>query len=79
MPVAVKALIQVQAGVISGEPIAAFTKHWQYDASDYELDCKTPQDLPTIFSLRLAEAHDYAMGLSNPKHVNWVRIDWMWL
>jgi hypothetical protein len=79
MPVSSKAVIKVEAGVILGEPMAQYTKQWEYDSGDYELDRKTPGDMPTIFSLRLSEAHDYAMGLSNPRYVNWVRIDWIWI
>jgi hypothetical protein len=77
--VAAKAIIEVEAGVIPGEPIESFTKRWGYTSEDYELDKKTPPDQPTIFSKRLQEAHDYAMGLSNPAYVNWVRVDWIWV
>jgi len=76
---AAKAVIGVYAGVIPSQPMAEYTKCWNYTSDDYELDRKTPQDQPTLFSIRLKEAHDYAMGLSNPAHVNWVRVDWIWL
>jgi hypothetical protein len=79
MPVAAKAIIEVHAGVIPGQPMAEFTKRWSYDSNDYEQDLKTPEDQPTILSLRLTEAHDYAMGLSNPHYVTWVRVDWIWV
>jgi hypothetical protein len=77
--VAAKALIEVCAGIIPGEAMDQFTKRWSYDTNDYELDLTVPQNKPTIFSQQLAEAHDYAMGLSNPKCVNWVRVDWIWI
>lgn len=76
---AAKALIEVMAGVIPGEPIANYTKRWGYTSEDYAHDKTVPPDQPTIFSLRLQEAHNYAMGLSNPGYVNWVRIDWIWI
>jgi hypothetical protein len=76
---ACKALFEVRAGVISGVPIAEFSKRWTYDSEEFEQDRQTAQDQPTIFSTRLQEAHDYAMGLSNPAHVNWVRVDWLWV
>ena len=76
---AAKALIEVQAGVIPGTVMPEYTKRWDYTSDDFEKDRETPQDQPTIFSRRLQEAHDYAMGLSNPAYVNWVRVDWMWI
>lgn len=76
---ACKAIIEVTAGVIPQEVVAQHTKRWTYDSDDYELDGRTPQDQPTIFSKRLQEAHDYALGLSNPAYLNWVRVDWMWV
>jgi hypothetical protein len=76
---ACKALFEVQAGVIPGVPLAEYTKRWSYDNDEYEKDRQTPKDQPTIFSKRLEEAHDYALGLSNPAYVNWVRVDWVWV
>jgi hypothetical protein len=76
---ACKALFQVSAGVVPGEPIAEYGKRWSYDADEFEQDRETPEDQPTIFSKRLQEAHHYAMGLSNPAYVNWVRVDWLWV
>jgi hypothetical protein len=76
---AAKALIEVQAGIIPGTPMHQYTKRWGYTSEDHEKDRHKPQDEATIFSTRLQEAHDYAMGLSNPKYVNWVRVDWIWV
>ncbi len=77
--VAAKAIFEVEAGVIPGEPIPTLTRRWGYDSQDYEHDQRIAPDQPTIFSQRLQEAHDYAMGLSNPKYTNWVRVDWIWI
>ena len=76
---AAKALIEVQAGVIPGEPMPELTRRWSYNSEEFEKDKLVPQDQPTIFSKRLKEAHDYAMGLSNPAYVNWVRVDFIWI
>jgi hypothetical protein len=76
---ACKALFQVSAGVLPGHPIEEYGKRWSYDSDEYEQDRETPQDQPTIFSKRLEEVHNYAMGLSNPAHVNWVHVDWLWV
>lgn len=56
-----------------------YTKTWAYSSDGYEKDRLTPQDQPTIFSKMLDEAHEYAKGLSNPAHVNWTRVDWIWV
>lgn len=74
-----KAIFQVTAGVVPEIGIGAYTKRWSYDSDEYEQDTRTPSGQPTIFSKRLQEAHDYAMGLSNPAYVNWVRVDWLWV
>jgi hypothetical protein len=80
MPIqAMKAMIEVVAGVIPGTPMPEYSKRWSYTSGEHEQDTKTPPDKPTIFSQRLQEAHDYAMGLSNPAYVNWVRVEWIWV
>ena len=66
-------------GSADGSPMPEYTKRWGYTSEEYEQDMKTPQDQKTIFSMRLQEAHDYAMGLSNPRYTNWVRVDWIWV
>ena len=76
---AAKALIEVVAGVIPGTPMPEHTKRWSYTSDEYEQDMKAKLNEPTIFSARLQEAHDYAMGLSNPAYMNWVRVDWIWV
>jgi hypothetical protein len=74
-----KALFEVTAGVIPGQPMGEYRKGWSYDSDEFEQDRQTAQDQPTIFSKRMQEAHDYAMGLSNPAYLNWVRVDWIWV
>ena len=76
---AAKAIFEVNAGVVPGIGMAEYHKAWGYTSEEHEQDRKVPQDQPTIFSTRLREAHDYAMGLSNPRYVNWVRVDWIWV
>jgi hypothetical protein len=76
---AAKAFFEVNAGVIPEIGMAEYHRRWGYTSEDYEHDRNVPPDQKTIFSQRLQEAHDYAMGLSNPAHVNWVRVDWLWV
>ena len=33
----------------------------------------------TIYAQKRREAEEYRRSLDNPNHVNWVRLDWMWL
>ena len=75
---AAKALIEVQAGIIPGTPMPEYTRHWSYTSVDYAKDQNMPPDQPTILSVQLKEAHDYALGLSTPA-LNWVRLDWIWV
>jgi hypothetical protein len=79
MRVALKAALQVTAGVVPGIGMAEYTKRWEYTSEDYESDRETPPDRPTIFSKLLDEAHDYAKGLTNPVYVNWVHTEWLWI
>jgi hypothetical protein len=74
-----KAFFVVTAGVIPGIDMSEHTKQWGYTSEDFEADRNTPADQPTIFSSRLKEAHDYAMGLSNPAYLNWVKVEWLWV
>jgi len=74
-----KALFTVSAGIIPGTLMPEHTKQWIYNSDDYHKDSETSQDEMTIFAKYLREAHDYAMGLSNPGYLNWVRVDWMWM
>lgn len=76
---AAKAMFEVTAGVIPGTVMPEYTKLWGYTSEEYEKDRGARKDQPTIFSARLQEVHDYAMGLSNPAYVNWVRVDWIWV
>jgi hypothetical protein len=76
---ALKARIEVHAGVIFEESLAEHHRTWSYTSADYEADKAVPADQPTAFSKMLDEAHEYAKGLSNPAYVNWVRVYWLWL
>ena len=76
---ATKALFEVTAGVIPGTPMPEYGKSWGYTSDEYETDAKTPPGETLIFSARIMEAHSYAMSITNPAYVNWVRVDWMWV
>lgn len=74
-----KAFFTVTAGIIPGQVMPEYSRQWGYTSDDYEKDLATPEDRPTIFARRLAEAYAYAIEISSPRSLNWVRVEWMWL
>ena len=74
-----KAFFEVTAGIIPGTAMPEYCKRWNYTSDEYQQDTKVPADQQTIFSTRLMEAHNYAISLTNPAYVNWVRVDWIWV
>lgn len=58
-----------------------YTKQWSYNSDDYEKDVVRTDDgdTPSIFEKLLKEAHDYAISITNPRFLNWVRVDWIWI
>lgn len=66
-----KLILEVQAGVIPGEPNHDLTRRWVI--GEYELDDKNK-----LVDVQGA-ALNYAAILQNPEFVNWVRLDWVWL
>lgn len=84
MPVALKAVWTVQAGVIPGTPESELTRQWNYTSADYDKDCREntlpAQDQAVSIYLRMeAEASAYAASLRDPRQWNWVELRWMWL
>lgn len=76
---AAKAFIEVVAGVLPGTPMPEYTKRWGYTSSEFEKDRNHEPPEDTIFQKRLKEAHDYAISITHPAYVNWVRVDWIWV
>lgn len=79
MPVALKAVIIVSAGVVPNEAMLEHGRRWDYTSVDYEADRSVPVNEPTRFSKMLDEAHRYAMSCSNPAYLNWVNVEWLWI
>jgi hypothetical protein len=86
MPNALRASIEVHAGVIPGQPIPKYSKRWDLisdvwereDAmSDEEFAIAHPDGKSTFFKMNEA-AHEYARTLQDPRSFNWVRVDWVW-
>ena len=76
---AAKAIFEVHAGVIPGQPMPEYTRRWGYTSTDYQHDRSVPEGEDTIFTTRLKEAHAYAMSITSPAYVNWVNVHWIWI
>ena len=79
---AAKAIFTVTAGVIPGSPMPEFTKQWGYTSGDYQTDVESLSQEPvgrSLFLERLDAAHAYGRSLTDPRAVNWVRIEFMWM
>lgn len=83
MAVAAKLLIEVKAGVIPGKPIAEFTKRWTWTNVDQaemvNSDISERAAAEYRYIQMAGESREYAASLENPKQLNWVRRDWVWL
>jgi len=77
--VACKLLIEVQAGVIVGEPIPEYSRRWSWSSEDQaKLEAEDKEAFHKY--VRIAgESREYAASLEDPRRVNWVRRDWIWL
>jgi hypothetical protein len=77
-----KAFFTVTAGIIPGTVDPQYTKHWNYTDLDYEDDVRAVQDpapAPSKFMVMRDAAHEYARSITDPRAVNWVRVDFMWV
>jgi hypothetical protein len=77
---------EVVAGLIPGQPIAEFTRKWiitsecwekENEASDEEFRKEHP-DGKSTYARFCEEAHEYGRSLTDPRRINWVRVDWIW-
>lgn len=77
-----KGFWSVQAGILPGEPIPKHTKNYYYLSAMYDADVKrikTGSKDPSTFQEMRDEAIDYAKELIDPRQVNWVRLEWVWV
>lgn len=89
-----RAAIEVHAGLIPGQPIDAFTRHWWITGEEWAQASAQAEEtikndvswnysgvLPTATLLlaRQGEANAYAAYLMlQPDLVNWVKTEWVW-
>ena len=80
MPIeAAKAFWQVTAGLHQEHIIPEYSRQWGYTSSEYEKDCQTPESEPTIFQKRDIEVHEYARSITDPRRVNYVKLEFLWV
>ena len=83
MPVALKATWRVLAGLHQEHIIPEYTKQWAYTSNDFENDVALPDPLPpgqlSTFQRYDQEAHEYARSITDPRRVNYVRVEFLWL
>jgi hypothetical protein len=73
-----KAVWEVQAGILPGEPMPEYTKRFYYTSGDNAADQELPEQGTNRFTEKMLEAHKYAQEITDPSRVNWVRIDFVW-
>jgi hypothetical protein len=84
---AAKVLIEVQAGVIPGQPEPEYTRRWAITSAEWERAEQDDKEADEghrfacflLLSFRAAEADEYARMLRDPSRFNWTRTEWIWL
>lgn len=67
-PVTARCAWEVVAGLLPGRPEPDLTRRFVLSSDD-------PDER---FAELYQQAADYAAGLTDPRHLNWVRLDWVW-
>jgi hypothetical protein len=84
MPDALVCQVTVTAGVIPGTALSEYTKAWYWGSNDQENMMQT-EDMGLQNEYRMkwiamqGESREYAASLEDPRRVNWIRRDWMWM
>lgn len=76
---AAKAFFVVTAGVILDKPIPEHSRQWGYTSQHYEADKKREQHERTAFVIQRDEALAYARDIMDPTHLNWVKLEFVWV
>ena len=71
-----KGYFLVTAGVILDQPDPQFTRRWEYLSTDYKYDQDNKAER---FNALKYDASDYALDITNPGIVNWVKTEFVWL
>ena len=76
---AAKLIIEVLAGVIPGQPMPEYTRKWGWTSGDQERLAAGEKAAQALYIQIAGESREYAASLENPRLLNWVRRDWIWL
>jgi hypothetical protein len=76
--------VAVTAGVIPGVIEKQYTKAWYWTSSDQENMMQMENEaLQNEYRMKWiamqGESREYAASLEDPRRVNWIRRDWMWM
>lgn len=74
-----RVIVEVQAGLIPGQPDPEHTKRWALSSDQWQAVVDGGTEGPALAELN-GRAQGYAALLMlQPDRLNWVRTDWIWL
>jgi hypothetical protein len=74
-----KLIIEVVAGLVPGTPMPEYTRRWGWSGADQEALNKGDKEAEEKYIRIAGESREYAASLEDPRRLNWVRRDWLWL
>lgn len=84
-----RVMLEVQAGLVPGQPMDEFTKRWAIDSetwrasqgseADPHFKVEDAREAQDKIEQMYGHAQEHARNLWNPGRVNWVRLDWVYL
>ena len=75
----VKLIIEVVAGIIPNAPMPEHTRRWYWLSRDQDALERGDKEASAKYISIAGESREYAASLENPRSLNWVRRDWLWL
>jgi hypothetical protein len=72
----VRMVLEVSAGLVPGQPEQKFTKQFVILSDDWH-NASRFERIQKLGNL-LDDAHEYAIDITDPNKVNWVRTDWIY-
>jgi len=78
VPATARAFFTVTAGLIPDQPMSEYTLQIDYGSQDREADRTNPSG-PAVFEQCRDLAMAHARALMDPKAVNWVRLEFVWV
>jgi hypothetical protein len=71
----------VSAGIVPGDTMPQYTKNFYYLSAHYDEDIKGAKEgsKESHFQSFRDEALAYAKDIMDPRSVNWVKLEWVWV